>query len=243
MKTVREISRITGVSVRTLHHYDAIGLLRPAKISEARYRLYGDAELQRLYRILIYRELGLPLNEIRRILDAPDADPDRVLRQRMAQMQKQVAQLQDRIQLANVMQMIGVNNMDFEHLDIKKIDDYEVQAKALYGKTDAYKEYTVKSKNRSRQQSADLGRQLMDHFAELGKLRAESPESEAAQQWVVGLVTFLDTHYYTCNPQILSGLAESYAGGGSMTENIDKAGGPGTGAFAKAAITAYLKGL
>ena len=68
MKTVREVSRITGVSVRTLHHYDAIGLLKPAQVTEAGYRLYDDAALGRLQTILLLRELQFPLKEIAKIL-------------------------------------------------------------------------------------------------------------------------------------------------------------------------------
>ena len=79
MKTVKEVSRLTGVSVRTLHHYDAIGLLKPTQVTEAGYRLYDGAALERLYMILVYRELGLSLKAIGDILDAPDYDRNRVL--------------------------------------------------------------------------------------------------------------------------------------------------------------------
>ena len=72
MKTVHEVSRISGVSVRTLHHYDAIGLLKPTAVTEAGYRLYDDAALARLQNILLYRELEFPLKEIKAILDHPE---------------------------------------------------------------------------------------------------------------------------------------------------------------------------
>ena len=69
MKTVKQVSRLTGVSVRTLHHYDAIGLLEPSRVTEAGYQLYDDAALQRLQTILLFRELKFPLKDIQRILD------------------------------------------------------------------------------------------------------------------------------------------------------------------------------
>ena len=75
MWTVKEVSRITGVSVRALHHYDAIGLLKPAKLTNAGYRLYDDAALSRLQQILLFRELRFSLREIKAILDSPDYDP------------------------------------------------------------------------------------------------------------------------------------------------------------------------
>ena len=100
MRTVNEVSRITGISVRTLHHYDAISLLKPAQLTEAGYRLYDEAALERLYMILVFRELGLSLQDIQKILDAPDYDRNRVLDQQIALMQEKVAHLQTRIEFA-----------------------------------------------------------------------------------------------------------------------------------------------
>ena len=79
MKTVKEVSKCTGVSVRALHHYDAVSLLKPTQVTDAGYRLYDDNALERLHMILVYRELGLSLKQIRNILDAPDYDRNRVL--------------------------------------------------------------------------------------------------------------------------------------------------------------------
>lgn len=123
------------------------------------------------------------------------------------------------------------------------MDAYRTQAKALYGKTDAYKEFEQKSKGRTARQEKYLGEKVMDFFVRLGKMRPCSADSEAALAWAKELQEFLTAHYYTCTPQILGTLAEGYAGGGSMTENIDKAGGAGTGAFAKEVINAYIKSL
>ena len=240
MKTVKEISAITGVSVRALHHYDAIGLLKPTAVTDAGYRLYDDAALERLYMILVYRELGLALKDIAAILDAPDFDRNRVMEHQIELMQKKADQLHNRISLAKGMLILGVNNMEFENFDPKKLDDYSQQAKLLYGKTDAYKEYTQKSKNRSRKQEQDLGQKVMDFFVRLGTMRHLPPDSEAAQVWAKELQEYFTAHFYTCTPQIYKSLAESYAGGGSLNENIDKAGGPGTGAFAKQVIDIYL---
>ena len=133
--------------------------------------------------------------------------------------------------------------MVFEEFDPKKIDEYSQQAKVLYGKTDAYKEFEQKQKGRTKEQEKDLNAQVMELFAKLGKLRPCPPDSEAAQNWAKELQAFFTEHFYTCTPQILGSLAESYAGGGSMTENIDKVGGEGTGAFAKQVIDIYLSRL
>ena len=121
--------------------------------------------------------------------------------------------------------------------------DYKRQAKALYGKTDAYKEFEQKSASRTALQEKDLGAQVMDFFALLGKMRPCEPDCETALAWAKELQDFLTENYYTCTPRILSSLAQSYASGGSMTKNIDKVGGAGTGAFAKEVIDTYIKTL
>lgn len=241
MKTVKEVSKLTGVSVRALHHYDTIGLLKPTQVTEAGYRLYDDAALEKLYMILVFRELGLSLKEIAAILQAPDYDRNRALEKQIKLMQARVGTLQNRIALANGMLTVGVKHMDFEGFDPQKIDAYSTQAKALYGKTDAYKEFEQKSASRTAQQEKDLGAQVMDFFARLGKMRPCDPACEEAQTWAKELQAFFTANYYTCTPQILGNLAESYAGGGSMTENIDKVGGAGTGAFAKEVIDIYIQ--
>ena len=241
MKTVKEMSKLTGVSVRALHHYDAIGLLKPTQVTEAGYRLYDDAALEKLYMILVLRELGLSLKEIADILHAPDEERNRCLERQITLMQERVDKLQNRITLAKGILTIGVNYMNFDGFDPKKIDEYSTQAKALYGKTDAYKEFQQKSASRTVQQEKDLGTQVMDFFAQLGKMRPCDPGCAEAQAWAKALQDFFTANYYTCTPQILISLAESYAGGGSMTENIDKAGGAGTGAFAKEVIDIYVQ--
>lgn len=80
MKTVKEVSKLTGVSVRTLHYYDEIGLLKPAHVNEAGYRFYDEENLKRLQQILLFREFGMPLKEIQRILEDPALDRIQILR-------------------------------------------------------------------------------------------------------------------------------------------------------------------
>ena len=243
MMTVTEMSKRTGVSVRTLHHYDSIGLLKPTSVTEAGYRLYDNRALEMLFEILVFRELGMSLKEIAAIIHASDYDRNRILENQIALMHKQIRQLQDRITLANGILTLGVNYMSFEDFNPSKMDDYSQQAKALYGKTDAYKEFAQKSAGRTAQQETALGEQVMAFFARLGAMRPCQPNSAQALTWAKELQEFLTANYYNCTPQIFACLAESYAGGGSMTENIDKAGGPGTGAFAKEVIGAYLSTL
>ena len=241
MKTVTDIAKITGVSVRTLHHYDAIGLLKPTEVTEAGYRLYDDAALERLYLILLFRELEFPLKEIQGILDAPDFDRNRILERQVELLKAKANHLQTLIHLANGIKLIGVKNLEFNNWNPKKIDEYQAQAETLYGKTEAWQEYTQKAKNRTKEQNKNINDKVMDFFVELGKIKHLPADSAEAQRWVKELQTFFTENFYTCTPQILQGLGEMYAGGGSMTENIDAAGGKGTGAFALEAIRIYCK--
>ena len=241
MMTVKQLAQKCGVSVRTLHHYDAIGLLKPAKTTEAGYRLYDEATLERLYLILLFRELGFRLQDIRGILDAPDFDRNRVLEQQSALLERKQRHLEYVTDLARGIKQMGVKQLEFEKFDVNKIDDYAEQAKTLYGKTEAYREYEKKANSRTKEQSDAVNGQVMDFFVRLGKLRGQSPDSEAAQNWVRDLQAFFTANYYTCTPEILMSLGQMYAGGGAMTENIDAAGGQGTGAFAREAIEIYCK--
>ena len=241
MKTVNEIAKLAHVSVRTLHHYDAIGLLKPTVITEAGYRLYDDAALERLYLILLFRELEFPLKDIQAILDAPDYDRNRILEQQVELLKAKANHLQTLIHLANGIKLTGVRYLEFRNWDHKKIDEYSAQAKNLYGKTEAWQEYSEKAKGRSKGQEQALGQGIMELFTTLGTMKELAADSAEVQAWVKQLQSYITEHFYTCTPQILQGLGEMYAGGGSMTENIDAAGGAGTGAFAREAINVYCK--
>ena len=119
------------------------------------------------------------------------------------------------------------------------MDEYARQAKALYGKTDAYKEFERKSANRTPQQEQDVGQGLMAILARFGGLLDKDPACAEAWAQVRALQDYITANYYACTPQILSGLGQMYAAGGAMTDNIDRAGGAGTADFAARAIAVY----
>ena len=241
MKTVKDISKLSGVSVRTLHHYDAIGLLKPAKVTEAGYRLYDTASLQRLHAILLLKELQFSLKDIKEILDAPGFDPMEALQQQIGLLELQRQHLTELIAHARQIQETGVIPMDFSSFDTEKIDRYAAEAKKQWGKTDAYQEYEAKTAGQNKQQMQETGDKLMDIFREFGAIRHLSPASSEAQDLVTKLQSFITDNYYTCTKQILFGLGQMYAAGDEMNDNIDKAGGEGTGAFARDAIAVYCK--
>ena len=238
MKTVKQVSDLTGVSVRTLHHYDEIGLLKPAKVTAAGYRLYDDAALQRLHAIMLLRKLQFSLKDIGEILDDPNFDPMEALQQQIELLELQKQHLENLISHARKIQKTGVISMDFSSFDTTKIDRYAKEAKEKWGKTEAYKEYEAKTAGKDMDAAA---KGLMAIFKEFGEIRHLSPASNEAQALAKKLQDYITANYYTCTKQILFGLGQMYAAPGEMNENIDMAGGIGTGEFAKDAITIYCR--
>ena len=232
MKTVKEVAKITGVSVRTLHHYDAIGLLKPTQVTEVGYRLYADTELARLHTILLLRQLQFSLKEIKEILDSPAFDPMDALQQQIQLLEMQRQHLDELIAHARQIQEKGEIPMSFKAFDTTKMDKYAAEAKAKWGKTEAYQEYEKKHK----ENAADG---LMEVFAQIGTIRHCDPASEQVQQMVAKLQNFITEHYYTCTKQILRGLGQMYVADERFKENIDRAGGAGTAEFVSRAIEIY----
>ncbi len=241
MRTVKEVSRLTGVSVRALHHYDAIGLLKPAVVTEAGYRLYDEPALERLQQILLFRELEFPLKEIKAILESPSFDRGKALEQQITLLTLKKEHLENLIDLARGMKAIGVNKMDFTAFDTSKIDEYAAKAKASYGQTAEYREYETKSKGRTAEETRELNLRMMALFTEFGAMRELPPDSEDVQAQVKRLQDFITENFYTCSNETLCELGLMYAGGGEFTANIDKAGGEGTAEFTCRAIQASCK--
>lgn len=241
MKTVNEVSKRTGVSVRTLHHYDAIGLLHPTRVTEAGYRLYDDTALARLHQILLLRELEFPLKDIKAILDSPGYDAGEALSQQIRLLELRKAHLEGIIAHARQIQTTGVIPMDFSPFDTTELDRYAAQAKAKWGATDAYREYEQKTAGQTKDAQKAAGDGLMDIFREMGAVRHLDPASQDAQALVAKLQNYITANYYTCTKPILKGLGQMYIAGDSMTDNINAAGGDGTAEFANRAIEIYCK--
>ena len=245
MRTVHEVSELTGVSVRTLHHYDAIGLLKPARVTQAGYRLYDDAALRRLQSILLFRELQFPLKQIKAILESPGFRRKEALQQQLEMLQLQRRRLDALIGLAREAIETGGETMDFSAFDRTELERYAAEAKEKWGATDAYKESAEKAAQRAAAGRGEeaLAGEMMQLFAEMGKLRGTPPDSDAAQEAVQKLRAFITAHYYNCTPQILADLGRMYTADERFRANIDAAGGEGTAAFAGKAIEVYCKNM
>ena len=150
MMTIHEVSRLAGVSVRTLHHYDAIGLLLPTALTEAGYRLYDDTALARLQSILLFRELEFPLKDIKRILDDPNFDKSAALEDQIKLLELRRKQLGKLIALARETLKTGVIPMKFDAFDKTEQARFAAEVKEKWGGTAAYQEYQQREENAKR---------------------------------------------------------------------------------------------
>lgn len=231
MKTVKEISRLTGVSVRTLHYYDEINLLKPTQTTSAGYRLYDDTALKRLHSILLFRELQFPLKEIKTILDSTDFDTQAALKEQIKLLEMQRNRLDAIIISARELLTKGAEYMSFSSFDKTQIDKYADEAKQKWGHTEAYKEFRQRNSNEAEKTDA-----FMQLFAEIGKAKHLSPDSKEARHLIQKLQSFITDNYYTCTDEILKGLGKMYISDERFKNSIDYAGGIGTAEFIAKAI-------
>lgn len=241
MMTVKEVSDLTGVSIRTLHYYDQLGLLPAAGHTDSGYRLYDDAALERLQQILLFRELEFPLKDIQRILTNSAFDRRKALAQQIELLTLKKQHLESLISLAQKTLTTGGTYMDFTAFDTQKIQEYTRQAKQQWGATSAYKEFEQKTAHQTAQEAANMGSRLMEILAVFGGMQHKSPTAPAVQTQVKALQAFITEHYYTCTKEIFAQLGQMYGAGGAFTENINAVGGPGTAEFAAKAIEVYCQ--
>ena len=241
MMTVNEVSKLAGVSIRTLQYYDKIGLLHPTGHTDAGYRLYDDTDLERLQHILLFRELEFSLKDIASIINSPDFDRSKALEQQIEMLKLKRDHIENLMNFALGIKMLGVKHMDFKAFDRSKLDEYSKQAKDMYKESPEYKEMEEKSKNRTKEEEGILADRFMLLFKEAGTLKDTDPASPEAQDLVKRIQDFITENLYNCSKKILSGLGKMYSGGGDFTKNIDEYGGEGTAEFIDKAIQIYCR--
>ncbi len=239
----KEFADFTGVSVRTLHYYDEIGLLKPAHVEERTgYRYYDEACLERMQEILFYRELDFPLKNICELLSSPGYDKQKALEQqkRLLVLKKErLERLIDALDKAGKGEyvMTAFDNKEYEETREK----YEKEVKERWGETDAYKEHQEKTKGYSKEnwQDANAGLDnILEEFAQC-KAGGATPDSKEAIDLVKKLQNHITEQYYTCTNEILAGLGQMYVADERFRKNIDKHG-EGTAEFVSEAIKNYV---
>ena len=235
---IKEFAEFTGVSVRTLHYYDEIGLLEPACVDRfTGYRYYDENSLLRMQEILFYRELDFSLKSIGEMLSSPNYDKSKALREQKKLLTLKKERLERLISSIDGA-MKGENIM--KTFDNTEFDQYKSEAKERWGKTDAYRQHAEKTRNYSKQKWNDLA-EGMDHimaeFA-LCMKNGNAPDSGEAEHLVKQLQNHITQNYYNCTDQILAGLGQMYVADERFQNNIDKHG-DGTAEFICEAIAAY----
>ena len=239
MMTVNQVSKLTGISIRTIQYYDKIGLLPAPSHTEAGYRLYDNDALARLQEILLFKELEFSLKDIISILNAPGHDKEMALSQQIELLELKKTHLEGLIKLARGLISKEAEAMDFSAFDKAKLDEYAAQAKEYWGNTPEYKEFEQKETVKTYEQRISDAEGLWDIFAGFGAVKEKSPDSDEAQELVKRLQSYISANYYTCSDEVLAGLGQAYGAGGEFTHNINIKCGDGTAEFASKAIEAF----
>jgi DNA-binding transcriptional MerR regulator len=215
---IGEVAALAGVTVRTLHHYDRIGLLSPSGRTGSGYRQYAAGDLDRLHQVLLYRELGFPLEEIATVLDAPGADPaehlrrqHRLLVDRLERTQAMVAAVEKEMEA----RAVGINLTPEERFEVFGEHDpsqYAAEAEERWGETDAWKQ----SQQRARSYSKEDWLRIRDEGADVearlaAALRGGVPaDSEQAMDLAEAHRQHIGRWFYECSPEMHAGLGRMY---------------------------------
>ena len=235
---IKEFAEFTGVSVRTLHYYDEIGLLVPAFVDRSTgYRYYDERSLLRMQEILFYRELDFSLKNIGEILSSPNYDKNKALKEqkylltlKKERLERLILAIDDAVKGENVMK--AFDNSEF--------DKYKAEAKEKWGKTDAYNEHAEKTKHYSKEKWNSLAEGMNDILAAFAACmkKGEEPDSTEVQNLVKTLQNHITENYYRCTDEILAGLGKMYVADERFKNNIDK-NAEGTAEFICEAIDSY----
>ncbi len=234
---IKEFAQQIGVSVRTLHYYDEIGLLKPSEVdAQNGYRFYDERSLERMQEILFYRELDFSLKTIAQILSSPDYDKQQALTRQRKLLLAKKERLERLIDALDSMEKgEGFMKPNNEYEDLK--NKYAEEVRQRWGSTDAYKE--SQQRNTDFSQAASLLDAVFEEFAELDR-SGISPDDEAAKIQVERLQQCITDNFYTCKNEILAGLGQMYAADVRFKNNIDKHG-EGTAEFVSQCIKSYCK--
>lgn len=237
MKTVKEVSQLSGVSVRTLHYYDEIDLLKPTVIADNGYRYYDHGAIVRLQEILLYRELDFPLKKIKEIVGQPGYDKLQALADQIHILELKKERLEAIIAHAKALQM-EEEEMVFEAFDAKQIDALQAEAQERWGQTEAYQAFASQEKQDFPQVTEEMAKQI----ALFGQMKDRQPSDDLVQNQVKVYQDYISQNFYPCDKQILAGLGHMYRTDNRFSSFIDQAGGQGTAQFLADAIAVYCGG-
>lgn len=237
---IKEFSEACGVSVRTLHYYDEIGLLKPSFVDDwTGYRYYDENSLLRMQEIMFYRELDFSLKNISQIITSPNYDKEKALSQqkkllilKKERLEKLISSIDDAMKGKVIMNVF----------DNSKFENYKDEVREKWGNTKAYAEYAEKSKNYGEDKFSAMSGEMAEIFGRFNLAMKNSAiaGSDEVQGLVKELQDYITLNFYTCTKEILCGLGQMYVLDERFKNNIDKAG-EGTAEFISEAIKIYCK--
>lgn len=222
---INEVAKLSGLTVRTLHYYDEIGLLHPTTTSSAGYRLYDEVALTRLQQILFFKELDFPLNQIKEIMMSPEFDSQEALLNHKVLLIKKRERLNKLINLIDKT-IEGELDMNFKAFDTTDFEatknKYAKEVQSRWGDSNAYKESEKKTASYDKKEWDSVltqGNEIMKEFA-------ESMDRDVTSDEVQSLVKKWQDHitssFYTCTKEILAGLGLMYVEDERFKNNIDQ---------------------
>lgn len=242
---IKEFANLTGVSVRTLHYYDKIGLLKPFAVDEQNgYRFYDEKNLSLMQEIMFYRELDFPLKDIMEILSSPSYDKQIALNQQkhlLILKKERLERLISAIDSAMKGENFTMNVFDNSEFNAQR-EQYAKEAKEKWGNTSAYEEYVQKTNDYSNEKWNEINNEMNSIMTKFAKYKENgfAPDSEKAQTLVKLLQDYITQNYYICTKEILAGLGQMYVNDERFKTNIDK-NGSGTAEFMCMAIRVYCR--
>lgn len=241
MKKVKEVSEITGLTVRTLHYYDTQGLLKPRFVNEEGYRFYDDDNLKVLGQIMILRELDYSIGDIKRFLSLDDEDKIKSLDDQIELLRRKITRSEEMIDIAKKIKKGGFEIMDLKKMDKTEYDEYAKEAKERWGNTESYRVSQERYEKRSKEENRKIGEEMMEIFTELGRLKGLDEGCQIVRSRIDELKKHISDNWYECSDEMLQGLGEMYESDERFRKNIDSYGGEGTAEFTSRAIKAYVE--
>lgn len=243
LKTVNEVSKYAGISVRALHYYDEIKLLCPKQVTESGYRLYDYEDLLKLEQILFLKEMGFELKKIKEIIEDPNYDTNKALKKQREVLMLKEERIKAIIKLIDE-RLEGVNEMNFEAFDMKEIErvqkEFKEEVEQRWGDSDAYKESDRRTSGYKKEDWQGIMSNMDEIFKALANHIGEDVASEPVQTLVEAWKDHITKYFYECTPEILNGLGDMYVMDERFTKNMDKYG-EGFAKFMDEAIKYYCK--
>lgn len=224
--TIKEIAQLAGITVRTLHYYDQFGLLKPAVTENNGYRLYDEQSLKELQQILFFRELDIPLKQIKQIMLSESYDEKKTLSKHKELLKLKRDRISGLIKLID--STLGGEKVSFKEFDMTEIEKhrqkYAEEAKQRWGNTDAYKQSAAKTKKYTKEDWKKINEESAKVFEDFAACMRGEEGSKSSDKLVKLWQQHITKYYYDCTDEILLGLSEMYVQDERFKRNINKHG-------------------